>query len=241
MARRNFRFRFQLRECLMRTCPERWAYRLGECGLYVYYLAEVARWIHETDNGRPLPVGFGEDDRTVLFEHLLASDRLADEPIEYLEFGVHEGASLRYWLEHNKHPDSRFIGFDTFEGLPEDWAAGSRAAGSFSTNGQAPEIDDPRCAFEVGLFQQTLGPFLERSVWNRRLVVMLDADLYSSTLYVLILLARRLQRGDIVIFDEFRDARNEFRAFHDFEKSCSVKLDCVASVRKAMQVAMIVR
>ena len=86
--------------------------------LYLYYLIEMARWLQATDNGRPLSVSPGQDGRAVLFEHLLVEQRLADEPIEYLEFGVYKGASLQWWLEHNRNPNCRFTGFDTFEGLP---------------------------------------------------------------------------------------------------------------------------
>ncbi len=238
---RRLHLRSQFRDALMRTRPELWAGRLGKAALYLHYLIEVTQWLHTTDNGHPLEVPPGEDGRVVLFEYLLNVMHLVDEPIDYLEFGVYEGGSLRWWVKHNTNADSKFTGFDTFEGLPEDWTAGSRAVGDFSTAGQVPEIDDSRCTFEVGLFQDTLGPFLERSTWNRRHVLMLDADLYSSTLYVLMLIASRLRAGDVVIFDEFRDARNEFRAFHDFGKVCSVNLDCIASVNGAMQVAMIVR
>ena len=241
MARREFPLRTQLRDGLMRTRPERWADRLGDAGLYLYYLIEMARWLHATDNGRPLSVGPGQDGRAVLFEHLLVEQRLANEPIEYLEFGVYKGASLRWWLEHNKNSNSRFTGFDTFEGLPGEWGSAAKGIGHFSTAGRVPEIDDTRCAFEVGLFQNTLGPFLGRSTWDRRLVLMLDADLHSSTLYALLQLAPRLRRDDVVIFDEFRDTRNEFRAFDDFGKTCPVTLDCIASVNGAAQVAMIVR
>jgi len=241
MARRDFPLRRQVRDGLIRTYPERWAARIGCTGLYLHYLIEIARWLHANDNGRPLPVCRGADARTALFGHLLTVQSLADKPIEYLEFGVHEGASFRWWSEHNVNPHSRFTGFDTFEGLPEDWDAGAKSIGAFSTAGRLPEIDDPRCVFEVGLFQHTLGPFLARSEWDRRLVLMFDADLYSSTLFALIMLAPRLRANDVVIFDEFRDVRNEFRAFRDFEKACPVRLDCVASVRRGMQVAMIVR
>ena len=44
----------------------------------------------------------------------------ANDPIDYLEFGVYRGETLRMWTEINRHADSRFIGFDSFAGLPED-------------------------------------------------------------------------------------------------------------------------
>ena len=53
----------------------------------------------------------------------MQSKVLAEEPIDYLEFGVRYGDSLFKWSGLNAHPDSRFIGFDSFEGIPEDWVS----------------------------------------------------------------------------------------------------------------------
>lgn len=90
---------------------------------------------------------------------------------------------ILYWIQHNADRDSRFVGFDTFTGLPEDW--GLTKKGSFSTNGLLPSVNDGRCFFVKGLFQNTLGEWLKSANLSRRLVVHLDADLYSSTSYVL--------------------------------------------------------
>ena len=48
-------------------------------------------------------------------------DILKDAPIDYLEFGVFRGDSIREWCSLSTSPDSRFYGFDTFTGLPEHW------------------------------------------------------------------------------------------------------------------------
>ena len=44
----------------------------------------------------------------------------------------------------------------------------------------------------------------------------MDADLYSSTIFVLIHLAPHLKVGDVILFDEYRDLKHEFKALMDF-------------------------
>jgi O-methyltransferase len=140
--------------------------------------------------------------------------------ILFLEFGVFEGASFRFFSKEIIHPASRLIGFDTFIGLPEDW--GHRLKGTYSAAGITPDIDDRRASFIVGLFQDTF-PSLQISDANfDSVVVHLDADLYSSTLFVLTECWRRFSKV-YVIFDEF--VGDEARALYNFSQAfqCDVK------------------
>jgi hypothetical protein len=125
---------------------------------------------------------------------------------------------MRWWVENNRHPDSTFVGFDTFEGLPEDW--GTMPRGIFTANGEVPAIADPRCSFVKGLFQETLADWLAGRDLASRTVVNLDADLYSSTLGVLIQLLPKLKQSDIVMFDDFSSPLDVFRAFADATAAC---------------------
>jgi hypothetical protein len=40
--------------------------------------------------------------------------------LDYLEFGVAEGSSFKWWVNRLQNKDNHFYGFDTSEGLPED-------------------------------------------------------------------------------------------------------------------------
>jgi len=154
--------------------------------------------------------------REDLFKYV--SDSLPSGPntaIDYLEFGVFEGISLRYWCTLNQNADSRFYGFDSFEGLPEDWHPGKRK-GAFSTGGEPPSIEDRRVVFVVGWFQDLLPGFLRSHVPRSQLVVHLDCDLYSSTLYCLTMLNPVLSAGTLIIFDDFFDALHVYRALSDY-------------------------
>ena len=206
------------------------------------YLARLGRWARrqdppfDADRAEP---AFRYAKRERLFEHVLSSE-LGQGPIDYLEFGVAQGASFRWWVTNVGHPDSRFAGFDLFTGLPEDF--GPVRAGAFDTGGKVPEISDPRATFVSGYFQDTLGPFLAdgalgRRAGGRRLVVHLDADLYSSTLFVLTRLAPALREGDVLLFDEFGVPMHEFRAWTDFVAAYRVQATLLGQANDWLQTA----
>lgn len=163
-----------------------------------------------------------------LYEAVARDEGLDGEAIDYLEFGVFRGASLKWWVQRNSNPESRFTGFDTFTGLPEDWIW--MAQGTFSTEGKPPEIDDERCGFQVGLFQKTLPRFLETFAGGRRMVVHLDADLYSATLFALTSIGSRLKRGDLLFFDDFDCPLHEFRAFDHFIAGSYARYELLGAV-----------
>lgn len=203
--------------------------------LRICFLSKQAKWIQEhpapfNDNDDP---DFRYDKRYQLYDHLLHSEKL-DQAIHYLEFGVAGGHSFRWWVSHNKHPDSKFVGFDTFTGLPEQW--GVFKEGAFSGQGAPPEMNDPRCSFEVGLFQDTLPGFLRNNKLDGRKVIHMDADLYSSTLYALTSLAPYLNEGDILFFDEFGVPTHEFRAFTDFVSAYRINYQVLGAVNNYLQV-----
>jgi len=174
---------------------------------------EYGDWLKRNDCGRAFST------RYEIYDYVNA-EVLKNEPIDYLEFGVYRGDSIRYWSGLNRCPGSRFFGFDSFEGLPSDWQGFFETVpkGSFDTGGEAPKIDDPRVAFVKGYFQETLSRFLEGFEPRNRLVIHCDADVYSSTLFVLCKADDRIKPGTVVIFDEFSGI-HEFNALVDYAES----------------------
>ena len=169
--------------------------------------------------------------RSQFYDEVAKEFNLDTARVSYLEFGVYKGKSLEYWLTKNTNSESNFHGFDTFTGLPQDW--GHVPQGHFSTEGRTPPIKDDRCAFHVGLFQETLPGFINdnKDIFADRLVVNVDADLYSSTLYVLIMLTDYLKSGDILLFDEFFSIVNsasEFRAYLDYRSISNLDFKFIA-------------
>ncbi|HOY13630.1 MAG TPA: TylF/MycF/NovP-related O-methyltransferase [Saprospiraceae bacterium] len=178
------------------------------------------------------------DKRLQMFEYLITKYDL-DAPLDYMEFGVSTGISFKWWVNKLKNPETRFYGFDTFSGLPEDW--GPFKKGEMNNGNVAPTIEgDKRHSFYQGLFQQTLIPFLSNQKLSRRKVIHLDADLYSSTLYVLTLMTPYLQKGDILLFDEFNVPMHEYKAFKEWTEAFYIKYEVLASVNNFYQTAFMI-
>jgi O-methyltransferase len=170
--------------------------------------------------------------RYELFDRLATA--VGDRAVLYLEFGVHTGVSMRYWSRLLKSPQSRLHGFDSFVGLPHDWSLEGHGRGYFSTSGAVPEIDDPRVSFFPGWFEDTLPEY----VWPEHdvLIVMMDADLYSSTTTVLSLLKDRLQPGSYVYFDQFHHRCDELRAFAELVDEHAMRFRLVGASKELSNV-----
>lgn len=136
--------------------------------------------------------------RELLWEYCL--NRMSSGLI--IEFGVFEGYSINYFsrILSNKN-DSRIIhGFDSFDGLPDDWRGTSFEKGVFSLNSKLPEVY-PNVMLHKGIIQDTLMPFLDKYTEDIALIHV-DTDIYSSAFYILSTLKNRCRPGTIIIFDE---------------------------------------
>ena len=177
--------------------------------------------------------------RYQLYDAVAGHFELGAKEILYLEFGVASGSSFFWWMKKNTNPDSLFRGFDTFEGLPEDWGGFKKGAMAF----EQTQVNDGRAEFIKGIFQDSLFPFIESNknlLTTRPKVIHMDADLFSSTIFVLSQLYPYLKKGDIIFFDEFNVANHEFLAFKIFTEAFYVKLRPVGAVNNFYQTAFVV-
>src|SRR5574337_1294727 len=91
--------------------------------LKVGNFARLASWIHQNRtlayNDFYTP-GNNYSYRYNLYQFLIENE-IHQQSVNYLEFGVGDGETIKWWTTNIKHSEALFAGFDTFEGLPEDW------------------------------------------------------------------------------------------------------------------------
>lgn len=218
---------------LVKHCLTRFGACLTSKAIYnlnavVNYL-EVGRWM----KAHGFTVSYFEN-RERLFETM--AQQIQDQRALYLEFGVYEGAAMRYWSRLLRNPDSHLHGFDSFEGLPEPWLL-HRPKGHFSLNGHIPQIDDVRVRFFKGWFEDTLPHY--RAPEHDALILNFDADLYSSTRFVLRQVKELIKPGTVIYFDEFNHRDHEMKAFDEFLDETGMKFSCVGATPSLARIAFV--
>tara|TARA_A100001037_G_scaffold240413_1_gene220317 strand:+ start:279 stop:1475 length:1197 start_codon:yes stop_codon:yes gene_type:complete len=158
------------------------------------------------------------------------------------EFGVGAGHTLQKIKE--QFPTGKtIVGFDSFEGLPENWIPEWRK-GSFSQGGEIPkEVLGENVSIIKGLFSDTVPKFFETTDFKdvELLLLHIDCDLYRSTKDVLgDGLATTLKENKFfmssevplyVAFDELIDyptyEDHEIKALYEFLNENKDWLECV--------------
>jgi len=166
---------------------------------------------------------------------LVAALKSAPREGLYLEFGVHTGTTLRTIAD--LAPAGSVYGFDSFEGLPEDWRT-QYSAGTFAVD-ELPDV--PGAELVVGWFDQVLPGFLTDHT-DDVAFLHLDADLYSSTKTVLDALESRLKPGTVLVFDEYFNFPNweehEHRAWTEFVERTGVRFEYLGFTADDEQISL---
>jgi len=122
---------------------------------------------------------------------------------DVLEFGVFQGKTITQIAGYLS--DRKVWGFDSFEGLPEDWHMIKDAdtlkfpKGTFSIK-QLPEVPG-NVTLIKGWFEDTIPAWKQQHSVNISLLHV-DCDLYSSTREVLTQLNSQIVPGTVIVFDD---------------------------------------
>lgn len=120
----------------------------------------------------------------------------------YLEFGVFKGNSINLFAKKMKKKISTKIhGFDSFEGLREDWKGHVfYPKGSLNLNKKLP-LTQKNVVLITGWIQDTLPKFLENNKYKINFI-HIDVDTYETTKFILNQTKKYLRPGSIILFDD---------------------------------------
>jgi predicted O-methyltransferase YrrM len=175
------------------------------------------------------------DDRAQLLDHLVTL--AAGQAGDLLEFGVAGGVSLRQLA--GALPERRVFGFDSFQGLPEDWYLTVKR-GAYAARAEKIR-PPPNVTLVPGWFEDSLPAFLG-GYEGEIALIHIDCDLYSSTTTVLSALAPLIRPGCLLEFDEYMNyggwRDHEFKAWQEFVAARGVRYDYLGYTRRGSQCAV---
>jgi len=182
----------------------------GECADYVQ--SRMPRALHF-------------DRRKDLWDHAV---RTADKGGLFAEFGVWKGRSINHIAGRIK--PAVIYGFDSFEGLQEDWAGWSETKGAFNLNGRLPKVG-PNVRLVKGRFDKTIPEFLAANA-SAFSFIHIDCDTNEAATTVLGLVGGRIQAGTVLVFDEYFGYRGwkigEYAAWQEFVRRHGVEYEYLA-------------
>jgi O-methyltransferase len=150
---------------------------------------------------------------------------------DYLEFGVSHGSSLSIMynvLENSNLHQVRLFGFDSFEGLPaiaakeanSRWKPGEFASPLDATKDFLTKkgVDWSRVFLTKGWFSDTLTPdFIVKHQIEKASLIMVDCDIYTSTVQVLNFCKSLIKDTAIIIFDDWIEEEG-FGEYHSWKE-----------------------
>lgn len=138
----------------------------------------------------------------------------------FMELGVFTGNT--FMMIRSQLPENIILyGFDTFQGLPEDWISDDNSIiyskGTFAIDYVPEETINTK--FIVGKVEETLDSFILKNT-NKISFIHFDMDLYNPTYYSLEKFYSQFITGTVLIFDDFFNLpgweNHSFRALIDF-------------------------
>lgn len=140
----------------------------------------------------------------------------------YLEMGVCTGKTINFIAALNPH--KKIYGFDSFKGLPEDWARPdvniSQGTFGFKDSSIVPAVLHNVVLYK-GWFSETLPAFKQTILKDTPIAFLhIDSDIYSAAQDIFTALGDNIVPGTILVFDEFYNypecENHEIKALNEF-------------------------
>ena len=171
--------------------------------------------------------------------HLLESLKRVDLQGEILEFGVYKAVTTNIIAEF--FPNKIVHGFDSFEGLPEQWNISYKEKYNKHKKGyfaleQLPQVRD-NVKLWKGWFDDTITDFLQKKDITQISFLHVDSDLYSSAKTIFDNLNKFIVPNTVVVFDEFYPwgrkryetwKEHEYKALHEWTKDYDREFEILA-------------
>ncbi len=151
----------------------------------------------------------------------------------WLEFGVYSGKSINFISSFKKMGSENTVyGFDSFEGLPEEWSRhdGGFGKGFFDMKGKFPDVEK-NVKLIKGWFDESLPLFMKENKNKKITFLHIDCDLYSSTKTIFDLTKNNIADNCIIVFDELINYPNyinhEWKAWWEFVKENNIEFEWI--------------
>ncbi|GAB5449496.1 class I SAM-dependent methyltransferase [Gymnodinialimonas sp.] len=158
----------------------------------------------------------------------------------YVELGVAGGDGCRLFGNMLKPHGLEMTGFDSFEGLEEDWTGmqSGREVGAFTQAGELPKVPD-NVTLVKGWVQDTLPGYLEDTGKAPFAFVHMDMDTYTPTAYAMAAIKSRLRKGTVILFDELYGypgwKHHEYKALQETLNEADYRYICFSTESVAIE------
>jgi len=147
-----------------------------------------------------------------------------------MEFGVYKANTINFIskLIDKKTPGRKVWGFDSFEGLPSDWAGYIITKETFDLKGRLPRVHK-NVELVKGFFDKSLEEWLKNYTQEIKKISILhiDSDLYESCNTILNKLNNYIIPGTYILFDEYFNFPNwenhEYKSFQEYTSNNNIK------------------
>ena len=189
------------------------------------------------------PLGISLPNKTLFYEMAM---QYVEKDFSWAEFGTYSGETARMFLRFLPKDNNLYL-FDSFKGLPEEWADSKREEvspiGTFAfQNHQTFTCRDSRAKLQIGWFDKSIPLFIKNYKERGLSFIHIDCDLYSSTKTVLNGIKKLILPETVIIFDELggvlRHQEHEYKAYEEFVIENNLKVDYICSEGHNTRVAL---